>query len=167
MRVIFLDCDGVLNSQKFFKEDGNVRTMSHGLSFGASQLDPKALALVDQLVEQSGAKIVISSSWRHLWDVPEIIAMFESRGFKNIDAIIGKTGNSTTDHRGTEVQEFLDLERERKEVDDQHDPITSYVILDDTDQFDTNQRQNFVRTNPQVGLTPADVKRALNILSQG
>lgn len=167
MKVVFLDFDGVLNSQKFFQKKGNRRTMSHGLSFGASQLDPQALALLDQLIEASGAKIVISSSWRHLWDVPEIIAMFESRGFKNIDAIIGKTGNSTTDHRGTEVQEFLDLERERKEVDDQHDPITAYVILDDTDEFDTTQRQNFVKTHPAVGLTPADVKRALNILSQG
>jgi hypothetical protein len=167
MRVIFLDCDGVLNSQKFFKEAGHGKSMSHGLSFGASQLDPDALALVDQLVDKTGAKIVISSSWRHLWDIAEIIAMFEARGFRNVDAIIDRTGDSVEDHRGTEVNDWLELGKEREVVDDNHDPVTSYVILDDTDEFDTSQRQNFVRTNPQVGITPADIQRAYNILSQG
>jgi hypothetical protein len=168
MKIIFLDCDGVLNSQKFFNSGGGKHRMGDvGLSFGASQLDPAGLALVDKIVDATGAKIVISSSWRHIWDWHEIAAMFQNRGFKNVDSIIGKTGNSKEDHRGTEVAEWLGLDRERQVVDDNHDPISTYVILDDNDEFDTSQHPHFVRTNPQTGITERDVQKAIQILSQG
>ena len=50
LKVIFLDVDGVLNS----KQDGNsikLRTDSH-------------FRLLQEIVKATGAKIVLSSSWR-------------------------------------------------------------------------------------------------------
>jgi hypothetical protein len=168
MRIIFLDCDGVLNSHTFFASAEQRQDAAEGgLSFGEAQIDPSALALLDRLVEQTGAQIVISSSWRHIWNWQEIARMFERRGMENWDFVIDQTPTSQTDHRGTEVQEWLDMGRERQVVDDNFEPVTSWVIIDDTDEFDATQRQNFVRTNAKVGLTQADVQRAAQILKRG
>jgi hypothetical protein len=178
MRVIFLDCDGVLNSQDFFRSQLYRRSgeQGFGLSFGAEQLDPRALALLDGLVERADAKIVISSSWRHIWSPEEIGAMFEARGFKHKDAIIGETPKiaspmyaqpGSEDSRGNEVAEWLDLEAERRRVDPDQESVEAYVIVDDTDEFAGEQRSHFVRTNPQHGLTQADTQRMYAILMAG
>ena len=170
MRVIFLDCDGVLNSHQFFQSAEQRQDAAEGgLSFGEAQLDPAALALLDRIVEQTGATIVISSSWRHIWKWQDIAQMFKKRGMENWDFVIDQTPGSQNDNRGDEVQDWLDTRwgRERQVVDDHYEPITSFVIIDDTDEFSTTQRQNFVKTNPQVGLTQADAQRAIQILKRG
>jgi histidinol phosphatase-like enzyme len=55
MKIIFLDFDGVLNSQEFLK--------SHQGGFGMTQVDPRAAARLEKLVKATSAQIVISSSW--------------------------------------------------------------------------------------------------------
>lgn len=168
MRVIFLDCDGVLNSHQFFHSAEQRQDAAEGgLSFGESQLDPAALALLDRIVEQTGAVIVISSSWRHIWKWQDIARMFEKRGMENWDFVIDQTPTSQNDNRGDEVQSWLDMGRERQVVDDNFEPVTSFVIIDDTDEFSSTQRQSFVKTNSQVGLTQADAQRAIQILKRG
>jgi hypothetical protein len=164
MRIIFLDCDGVLNSHKFFSTSSHDDSID-GLDFGETQLDPQALAILDQIVEETGARIVISSSWRHIWDWQEIAEKFKNRGLQNWDVVIGETMTSSQDNRGAEVKEWLDTGRERTEVG--QEAVTSWVIIDDTDEFDSTQHQNFVRTNPKVGLTVADAQKAIQILSRG
>ena len=164
MKIIFLDCDGVLNSNKFFQEDGPLSQGGiHSLQFGASQLDPKGLALIDKLVNATGAKIVISSSWRHIFTLEEIISMFENRGFKSAASVIDRTGNSINDNRGDEVDEYLGLDREREIVGGES--TSSYVIIDDNDEFTSAQHEHFIHTNPETGITPADVARAIHILN--
>lgn len=53
MKVIFLDVDGVLNSEKDLLE-----------AKGKSELFDRPLALLKELVESTKAKIVVSSTWR-------------------------------------------------------------------------------------------------------
>ena len=165
MRIIFLDCDGVLNSHKFFTTSSHDDSID-GLDFGDTQLDPQALSLLDAIVDATGARIVISSSWRHIWDWPDIAEKFKNRGMKNWRNVIDQTETSASDNRGAEVQAWLDMEQER-EVVGKFEPTTSWVIIDDNDEFDSTQKQNFVQTNPKVGLTPADVQKAIQILSKG
>lgn len=172
MRVIFLDMDGVLNSRRYttgpnFKppdwgEDGE----GGNLGFGSAQIDPEAVALLNDLVERTGARIVLSSSWRHIWSWQEVAAMLEKRGLKDKEWVIDQTPSAPSDNRGDEVAEWISLGRERREVDPDFDPLTSYVILDDGDDFSTEQQAHFVQTDPRVGLTAADVQRAVGILSQ-
>ena len=169
MRVIFLDMDGVMNSRHFFmspdykmsSEDG------FGLSFGKAQIDPLAVELLNDLVERSDAHIVISSSWRHIWDREEMGSMLESCGFKFKDRIIGETPRADMPHRGEEIKEWFGLDREKKEIDPDWEPVTSYVILDDDSDMLPEQHEHFVHTNPMVGLTGLDVQKALRILQQG
>ena len=134
------------------------------MKFGVGQLDPAALALLDKLVDATDAKIVISSSWRHIWPWHEIAEMFGDAGFKNQHAIIDQTGNSKNGHRGSEIKAWLALDQERQVVGQEQ--TTSYVILDDSTDFDTDQMQFFVNTNPQTGIKPRDVQKAISILSR-
>lgn len=58
MKVIFLDFDGVLNSERYVKNSGQ---------FGVI-IDPDRMILLRQIVDATGAKIVLSTSWREHWD---------------------------------------------------------------------------------------------------
>jgi hypothetical protein len=53
MKVLFLDIDGVLNCSK----TPNPRKLPY-------VIDKKLLARLERLVERTGAKVVLSSSWR-------------------------------------------------------------------------------------------------------
>lgn len=167
MKIIFLDMDGVLNSEKFNKGEQGRSPMSFGsLQFGASQIDPKGVELLNKIVEATDAHIVISSSWRHIWSPDEIGAMLEARGFRHKDRIIDKTPNSMKGFRGDEVKAWLDMDHERRVVEPERLPVQSYVILDDSTDFHTDQQDNFVNTRFQVGLTPQDAQKAIRILNQ-
>ena len=58
MKVVFLDIDGVLNSVAYDRE----RTQADG------NIDQSRLPLLKRLVEETGARVVLSSSWRKHWD---------------------------------------------------------------------------------------------------
>lgn len=162
MRIIFLDMDGVMNSDGFFQKRQN----SH-MDFGEGQIDDELVANLNQLVQATGAKIVISSSWRHIWDHNEIADMLVSKGFQFPESIIDQTPESEGGFRGQEIDDWLALNGERQRIDDQQMPIESYVILDDNNDFTTEQQPRFVHTSPNHGLTLNDVKKAITILNGG
>jgi hypothetical protein len=158
MKIIFLDIDGVLNSERFFEMN------AQGLEFGHSQLDPDAVERLNRLIEETGAKVVISSSWRHVWSRDEIVRMLEKRGFKHGDTIIGITP-TLAGPRGDEVAEWLGTDDERRRIDPDHSDVESYVILDDSDDFhDPEMRERFVNTTWEIGMTDEDVNQAIYIL---
>jgi len=93
MNVIFLDVDGVLNSEDFLrKREEEHRQLGHeGPAFPRRetkcdcfrldrQIDPVAIAHLNDLVEETAAKIVISSSWRKLFDPPELHRILAAHG---------------------------------------------------------------------------------------
>ena len=62
-KYIFLDFDGVLNTgnyQKRMKEEGIDAYDEYGPMF-----DPQAVRYLEQIIERTGCKIVISSTWRN------------------------------------------------------------------------------------------------------
>ena len=59
MKVIFLDIDGVLNSDAYKKKQ--LYNSSEGIE---SEIDPATLILLKKAVDTTGAKLVLSSSWR-------------------------------------------------------------------------------------------------------
>lgn len=157
MKVIFLDVDGVLNSEQF------VQTSSTGLPFGDNQIDPEAVERLNQIIERTGAKVVISSSWRHVWSRGEIVRMLGKRGFRHPDAVVSITP-SLLSQRGDEVADWLGNQGERGRIDPEFGGVESYVILDDSSDFNPDQREHFVQTDADIGLTDEDARRAIFIL---
>ena len=167
MKIIFLDFDGVLNSDEFLNR---VNSEPHGPGFGSmmfaiSNIDPQALPYLDKIVDATGAKIVISSSWRAIWSWREIRQILQQAGFKNYTAVIDQTPRSTTGFRGKEIDDWFGMFREKRVVSPEEIPVQSYVILDDSTDFTTEQQSHFVNTNPDVGLTEEDAAHAIEILS--
>lgn len=57
-KYIFLDIDGVLNSNDWFEKNKDVD--------GLVEIDPSKLILLKEIVDCTEAKIILSSSWRSL-----------------------------------------------------------------------------------------------------
>lgn len=161
-KVIFLDIDGVLNSTKscnfyhkkyggngyggFFKRDEEP-TLKNVL------WDEKCVHWLDKIVKETGASIVISSTWRKHYGLLTFHSMFKLYNVYDLN-IIGKTNQQGFSMRGKEIQDYIDKNN-----------ITKYVILDDDSDMLPNQIENFVNTNHDVGLTRKDYLKAIKILN--
>lgn len=102
MIVIFLDVDGVLNSERHCRtlEDRN-RQLGHTEPASPkrdttcdcfklyNQIDRDAIARLNRLVAATGAKIMISSSWRKLFDPPKLHRILSEHGL--VAEIVGET----------------------------------------------------------------------------
>lgn len=126
MKIIFLDFDGVLNSatsflyednrRKVHKEQGVKGPVNETLSYhccAAFQL------LLDIYPE---AKVVLSTTWRNLFDLEWLKAKLAEY---HIDSsrVIGITPTDYGHSRGKEIKAWLDL----------HPDVTHYIIIDDND----------------------------------
>lgn len=161
MKVIFLDFDGVLNSKAYeYEAQGNL-----GMAFSGHQLDTRPVSLLNHVVRLTDAKIVVSSAWRHVWSRKELTRILQNRGFEHVDSIIGITP-SLPGPRAEEVSQWLSMEEERRKIDPDREPIESFVILDDVDEFSQHGLgENLVLTDASVGLTKQDALRAVQMLS--
>jgi hypothetical protein len=181
MKVIFLDIDGVLNRTSFVWIDED------------NPIDPKSAELLNELLLQTGAKIVVSSSWRltvgpNRWNSFEsyeaFFGMLRKSGVHG--EFIGVTVNFNDENkcRGDEILDWLKsmkkgvLSSKRTEPkrwselgscealyfgNEEMAEVESYVILDDN--IDAHMpSQNTVETDSSKGLTKKDVERAVHIL---
>ena len=108
--------------------------------------------LNDLLAKEPDLKIVISSSWRHN-GLQFCRDMLKYQGI-NEHKIIGTTDLVDKDDRGHHIERWVQ----------DHKPET-FVILDDKADMD-GVIDHLVQTNPYIGLTGSDVKKALDILNK-
>lgn len=163
-KIIFLDIDGVLNSNRYFESEeyiaasGNLSDAQVMLIKHELHLDPEAIKLINELVDTSGAEVVISSTWKIKYDVDELNKMLGDRGatFK----AVGRTPqvqHRFSEHvpRGKEIQAYLDSLTEKPDT---------FVIIDDRD--DMNQLFKYlVKTGWQNGFMRHHLDKALKILN--
>lgn len=143
-RIIFLDIDGVLNSNNFYVEFYK----KHDRKEISNDIDPKAVEIFDKLCKDIDAKVVISSTWRIGNTIESMQKMFDNLGctFK----IIGATPKINYSMcRGLEIQEWIS-----KNIDYRNFPYDNYVILDDDSDFFIHQAKHFFQTDNFVGITP-------------
>jgi hypothetical protein len=127
MKVIFLDIDGVLNLYCESRDE-------YGCCFHQHLVEN-----LKRLIDKTGAKIVISSTWRF----SGLVIMKEMWEKRNLPGeVVGITPNfmkhyGTTLCRGKEIDAYLE----------EHPEITNYVILDDDNDMEPHQLKNFVMTS--------------------
>lgn len=153
MKVILLDIDGVLN------EDSTPTRTKSRMIF----VDEEKLLRLKRIVETTGAKIVLSSTWRYDRDDPSLSGDFlelreafhavglDFYGFTPVDAIGIR--------RGMEIRAWLGL----------HPEVTKFVILDD-ELFDYAERgllSRLVKTDfAYGGLTEELAQEAIVLLME-
>ena len=129
MKVIFLDVDGVLNSA----QDGysiRLRTDSH-------------LKLLQRIIKETGAKIVLSSSWR-IGFTPasrNLLARFKEYGLELMDCTPELPGSC----RGDEIRQWLTDKVYNYDIE-------NFVILDDEANMAEFTDKNLVQTDTNIGL---------------
>lgn len=151
MKIIFLDIDGVLNNQDITNfHKGKVGDEAYDVFDRDDLFDPKCVNNLNSIIEATGAKIVISSSWRVLFDINELRDILANQ--KVNGEIIDHT-NRFGCERGHEIQEWLD----------RHPDVSSFVMLDDgTDMAHLIDR--LVNTDFEKGLEEKHIEEAIKML---
>lgn len=168
VKLIFLDIDGVMNHEVWYKSSefmtlhGLAKAHGDELSYCKSQFSPFSIRMLNYIVDQTGAKIVLSSSWRMGRSLEEIEELFGSVGITG--EIIGKTPVmrftekfNRTVPRGCEIKWWI-----QEHVSDFHN--LKYVIFDDDGDMLIEQQPFFIQTDSYSGITPTIVTRAVHIL---
>lgn len=155
MKIIFLDFDGVLNCPEDWIE---MKEFGHPCNKGTDVISRQKLALLKRLIEETGAKIVVSSTWRKHYSIRELRNMFVERGWEiPISTFYGMTNpDSSYRKRGDDVDEFLK----------DHPEVSRYVILDDQPVFHVYQKEFFVHCNQMHGMSYEDMRDAIEILNE-
>ncbi len=147
--VLFLDFDGVLNGEAFLRRQRN-----HPLPGGLRNFDPDNLAALDHLCRQLAIeRIVVSSTWRIDRSVAELRSMLAREGFPHAERIVDVTPDfgGGLRARPAEIHAWAA----------NHRPLRMLVL----DDAPLELREDFVRVDPNTGLTLALVEGILATLA--
>ena len=163
MKIIFLDIDGVLNSELWNKD--NEMEISKG-----KFIDSEKVRLLSKIINETKAKIVLHSGWRFWFDGNIMPLRKEAEYlvevFKNYDLnIYDKTPDLTTVEIRKSKKFSLVKAQEILLWLDQHDNIEKYVILDDLDLSNKEIEMFQIKTDGVRGLTKENVEEAIKMLN--
>jgi len=166
-KIIFLDIDGVLATPECLGED---RT------WGIVQSKQD---LLSDLLIMTGAKIVLSSSWRKN-ELEATKQFMTDNNFRFSRDIIGitirayqwlekGTGIHLSIPRGVEIKQWIDANIHSNNGKDWNRKKLgidfNYVILDDESDMLLEQSKNFVQCQSEIGLTSEIIMKAKEILN--
>lgn len=178
MRVIFLDVDGVLNSEDYLlKLEAQHRLLGHTEPASPKrettcdcfklyhQIDRDAVARVNRIATATGAKIVVSSTWRKLFDPPDLRRVLEAHGLAV--EIIGQTPDGHKTPEMASVYGHIERMYRGYEIDfwlRQHPEVDRFVILDDGSDMVMHVNR-LVQTDCQDGLCDEHVELAIRVMA--
>ena len=166
-KVLFLDIDGVLNTERHYEYCCKNRIASDE-RFGYP-FDPEAVDNLKKIIDETGAEIVISSSWK-FWGLSTMIDLWKGRNLPG--EIIGITPQAMSDEmllnadliememlplKGSEIKGWLSEHRRS---------VAQYAILDDVNDMLPEQQNHLVQINPVVGITEQDAEEVIAILNK-
>lgn len=140
-KIVFLDFDGVLNCEE------SICALGTRYKFW-----PASIKALNEVLTRTGARIVISSTWREHWTLGENAALLENAGLIR-GRVVGKTGVSESE-RGVQIDSWL--EKVPYLVD-------SFVILDDKDDM-AMHCQRLVRVDSKRGFDMERARQAIELL---
>ena len=159
--VLFLDIDGVLNSGEWMRA-GHMR--ERGGKSWAGMLCPEMCARLERVLAETGASIVLSTSWRSAQPATQIEAWLRERGATSA-RIVGQTPNRRETEggvclgggggRGNEIQAWLNA-----------NPCERFAVGDDCDCGDTETvARRFVQTSWARGIEDEHAEQLIALLS--
>jgi len=191
MKVIFLDHDGVIclssewggRHKKQEKWDGRKLSMSMGdfpLEYRFDNFNKKSIKVLNEIIEETGAEIVISSDWKLHGTLEELSNYYESQGIvKKPIALTTNLGQCTWYNDMVWVwSPRWDLEMTRvieiKQFLYDHPEITHWVAVDDLNMGKNGEDwkdwglDNFVLTpSSDQGIKQSGIKNKILKLLKG
>ena len=150
MKVIFLDHDGVIclsdnwgnrfkKQKSWGKRKLSMSTLSMPVEYRFDNFDVKAVKVLNEILEETGAEIVVSSDWKRWATVEEMGEYYESKGIiKKPIALTTNLGQCNWYNGMTWIwSPRWDLEMTRvieiKQFLHDHPEVTHWVAVDDLD----------------------------------
>lgn len=132
MKVIFLDIDGVLNSDEYFDKIKNLNIQ--GIE---SEVDVEKIKLLKKAVDETGANVVLTSSWRYKRN-----AQYLKELLLNYNIYTDSTP-FIQNKRGLEIKQWLA----------NHSDVEDFVILDDEvfDSYDESLIKKLIKISDSNG----------------
>lgn len=138
MKLLFLDIDGCLNSNRTDVAYGKERTLEN--------LDPIAVGLIQSVVKETGCIICLSSDWKLSHDYMEL-------GKELYLPILFQTPDLKEFSRASEILSVLSGIKPEK-----------YAILDDVEENGEFKGMNFVKPETENGLSYQNYLDLIEIL---
>ena len=172
MKIIFLDFDGVLNSNNLLDtadlhrpETSEELELLESLSITSSNarlavrhIDPTMVSHLNTIIAATAANVIISTAWRKLFSMAELEGILKFHGFKG--TIVDRTP-ITFGYRPRNLEIYSWFQSNTEEPLE----VTNFVILDDLHIAGENYPDNFVNTDPDIGLTRDEAEKAIAILN--
>ena len=167
MKTIFLDIDGVLathkqymmNRKKFWDKNDIAKDLRIPYPF-----DPKCVKIFNEILDATGADIVLSSDWKEHFSLKDLDLIFKFNGVNKspIDITtseIASFGNQTM-NRAYQIGKYIT-----------DNDITNYVVIDDLNvgkyMVITGDEDKFVLTDDFEGLKQLSIKnKVISILNK-
>jgi hypothetical protein len=146
MKVIFLDNDGVIclsnnwggravKWPNFHKDNPDVEFANRPVQCRFDDFDDKAVKVLNEILEETGAEIVVSSDWRLHANLDELGEYYESQGIikKPIDVtdifkdVFPKEWNAFRFRAKLELERSMEIGHWLQN----HPEVTSWVAIDD------------------------------------
>lgn len=154
MRIVFLDFDGVLNSRAL------VDCAPSPLAIGPGLLSDDAVARVERLCVEAGARVVVSSTWRLTFDRAALQDMLRAKGLASTAVIDVTPMIPHKRGRGQEIQLWLDTAARERGWS-----VEGMVILDDEPDM-LHLMPWLVQSSFETGLTDVHLAEARNVLTR-
>ena len=160
IKLIFLDIDGVLNCDTTLERCGPY--------IGIEQ---EKVKLLKDLVKQTGAFIVLVSTWKYYWYRNPKLKEKQDELANYLDESFRKQGlkiSAKTKDVGDPFERALGIKELRNRLSLKKNISTSrYIILDDH-EFDykvEGMADRLIKTNEETGLQIEHIKKAVEILN--
>lgn len=161
-KAAFIDYDGCLVA---FSAPGKKRR--------PAKVSEAAVSALNDLTRATGAKLVVTSSWRLRQSVEQLAAIMARWGV--LAEVVGKTPNipEFVEHLDGDVKNFhFSNCRIRKATRGEEieawvrgfPELEGFVVVDDEDLKTPSLAERLIRPDPLVGLTMRDVEKAIDIL---
>lgn len=153
-KIIFLDIDGVLNSARYER----IRTENDG------NIDESRLPLLQKIVDETGAEIVLSSTWRLHWSENETEC---DRVGKELNTLLARYGLHIKDKTPVLGTSYLRADEIAAWLKTHEGEYDTFVILDDTFSGWCDLQNYLVKTDFLIrrGLEEKHVQKAIEILN--
>lgn len=165
MKVLFLDCDGVLNNTHAWEQmhrDANAKEAAAKAAgvepvFGIEVVyvtDFVCVMLLHEIIARTGARIVLSSTWRR---DPDAVQLLRDRKVLTPENSHPALCTPILDGlRGHDIERWMQVNGEPER----------YAIVDDDSDFIEHQQPYHVKTNCYIGLQREHAERLVAILNR-
>lgn len=168
--IIFLDVDGVMNHEEWYISDEFNKLIKNEHDHALTYYCPWTVNNLNKIIENTGAKIVFTSSHRTSLTLPEIKKLFKLVGIEGV--LLGKTPKlhffnvrGVSVPRGCEI--MIWMKKNSDKLGKSIGKYKNYIIFDDDKDMLYYHRNNFIHVDSQVGITNENVEQAIKILKYG